>query len=166
MPATYYAVVTIHVLTALFWLGGMFFLAVIGAPLLRSVEPPELRQRLFRDMGLRFRSAGWIAISILVVTGVINLYYRGWLQWDNVWASSAFWRSGVGHSLACKLIAVATMIVVSAVHDFILGPAAGRQKPGSPAAIASRRRAAYLARANAVLGIIIVIAAVRLARGV
>lgn len=162
----YLTLVTIHVLAALFWLGGMFFLAVIGAPLLRTVEPPEQRQRLFREMGLRFRSAGWIAIAILVLTGIANLYYRGWLQWDNVWASSAFWHSGVGHSLACKLIAVTTMIVVSAIHDFILGPAAGRQKPGSPGAISLRRHAAHLARANAVLGIIIVIAAVRLARGV
>ena len=166
MSATYYAVVTIHILTALFWLGGMSFIAIIGAPLLRSVEPPELRQRLFRELGLRFRTAGWIAIAILIVTGVINLHYRGWLQWDDVWASSAFWHSGVGHSLAYKLIAVTAMVVVSAVHDFILGPAAGRQKPGSPRAIALRRHAAHLARANAVLGIIIVIAAVRLARGV
>ncbi|HXF24413.1 MAG TPA: CopD family protein [Gemmatimonadaceae bacterium] len=165
MSATYYAVVTIHVLTALFWLGGMSFIAIIGAPLLRSVQPPELRQRLFRDLGLRFRTAGWIAIAILIVTGVINLHYRGWLQWDGVWASSAFWHSGVGHSLACKLIAVTAMVAVSAVHDFILGPAAGRQTPGSPRAIAFRRHAAHLARANAVLGIIIVIAAVRLARG-
>jgi len=165
MSATYYAVVTIHVLTALFWLGGMSFIAIIGAPLLRSVQPPELRQRLFRDLGLRFRTAGWIAIAILIVTGVINLHYRGWLQWDGVWASPAFWHSGVGHSLACKLIAVTAMVAVSAVHDFILGPAAGRQTPGSPRAIAFRRHAAHLARANAVLGIIIVIAAVRLARG-
>ena len=82
----------------------MFFLAVIGAPLLRSIEPPALRQRIFREMGLRFRTAGWIAISILLITGVLNLYFPGWLQWN-------------------------------------------------------------LARANSVLGIVIVIAAVRLARG-
>jgi uncharacterized membrane protein len=161
----YLTIVTIHVLAALFWLGGMFFLAVVGAPLLRSVEPAEQRQRLFREMGLRFRFAGWIAIGILVATGVLNLHYRGWLQWDGVLGSSAFWHTGVGHSLACKLIAVTTMIVVSAVHDFVLGPAAGRQAPGSARSIALRRRAALFARTNAVLGIIIVIAAVRLARG-
>lgn len=161
----YYTVVTIHVLAALFWLGGMFFLAVVGAPLLRSVEPPEQRQRLFREMGTRFRFAGWIAIGILIVTGILNLHYRGWLQWDGVLASSTFWHTAVGHSLACKLIAVTAMVVVSAIHDFILGPAAGRQSPGSARAISLRRHAAHLARANAVLGIIIVIAAVRLARG-
>jgi uncharacterized membrane protein len=149
----------------MFWLGGMFFLAVIGAPLLRAVEPPELRQRLFRELGTRFRLAGWIAILILVVTGVINVYYRGWLHWDGVLGSAAFWGSTAGHALACKLISVTAMLIVSATHDFVLGPAAGRMKPGSPRAISYRRHAAHLARANAVLGIIIVIAAVVLARG-
>jgi hypothetical protein len=56
------------------------------------------------------------------------------------------------------------MIIVSAVHDFVLGPMAGRRAPGSPEARAFGRRAALLARANALIGVIIVIAAVRLAR--
>ena len=165
MSAIYYTVVTIHVLAALFWLGGMFFLAVIGAPMLRALEPPELRQRIFREMGRRFRTAGWIAITILLITGVLNLYFRGWLQWDRVLGSREFWSTSVGHSLAWKLTAVTAMLTVSGIHDFILGPAAGRQKPGSSRALAFRRHASYLARANAVIGIVIVIAAVRLARG-
>jgi copper resistance protein D len=68
-------------------------------------------------------------------------------------------------ALAAKLATVVTMIVVSAVHDFLLGPAAGRATPGSPDAITLRRHAALLARANALVGILLVIAAVRLARG-
>ena len=32
--------VTIHVFAALFWLGGMFFLAAVGAPQLYSVDLP------------------------------------------------------------------------------------------------------------------------------
>ena len=47
---------------------------------------------------------------------------------------------------------------------FFLGPAAGHAQPGSPRALALRKHAAHLARANALLGIIVVIAAVRLAR--
>jgi uncharacterized membrane protein len=165
VPALYYASVTVHVLAALLWLGGMFFLGAVGAPVLRAVEPPALRQRLFHELGLRFRAVGWWAIAALVLTGVVNLHYRGWLAWDGVLASGAFWRSGVGRALAAKLAAVAVMLVVSAVHDFALGPAAGRLVPGSPAALAARRRAALLARVNALLGVVVVIAAVRLARG-
>jgi copper resistance protein D len=165
MPALYYVSVTVHVLAALLWVGGMFFLGVVGAPVLRQVEPPQLRQRLFHDLGLRFRGVGWWSIATLVLTGIANLYYRGWLQRDGVLADGAFWRTGVGHALAAKLAAVAVMLVVSFIHDFVLGPAAGQLVADSDAAAAARRRAALLARANAAVGVVVVIAAVRLARG-
>jgi uncharacterized membrane protein len=165
MYTLYYVNVTIHVLAAMLWLGGMFFLGVVGAPVLRAVEPPALRQRLFQQLGMRARALGWWAISILLVTGTLNLQFRGWLHWDGVLGAAEFWRTGTGIALALKLVSVAVMVIVSAVHDFVLGPMAGRMQPGSPAAVAFRRRAALLARGNALLGVIIVIAAVRLARG-
>lgn len=160
----YFINVTVHVFAALFWLGGMFFLAVVGAPVLRSVEPPELRALLFRRLGEQFRTAGWIAIVVLLVTGTLNLYFRGMLTLD-VLASADYWNSRYGRSLAWKLGAVTAMLIVQAIHDFSVGPAAARLTPGTPEALATRRRAALLARLSAVLGIIVVIAAVRLARG-
>ena len=163
MSAGYYVLVSIHVLAALLWLGGMLFLGVVGAPVLRAIEPPALRQRLFHELGRRFRTVGWIAVATLVTTGVLMLYARGLLHWS-VLGSADFWRTTFGTTLALKLAAVTTMIVVSAVHDVLHGPAAGRATPGSPAAIALRRRAALLARANALVGILLVLAAVRRAR--
>lgn len=163
MRALYLANVTVHILAAMFWLGGMFFLGVIGAPTLRAVEPAALRQRLFHQLGARFRSAGWWAIAILLVTGTLNLYFRGWLHGD-VLGSSTFWTTPVGHALSLKLLAVAAMLLVSSIHDFVLGPRAGRAAPGSPDAIALRIRAARLARLNALLGVVVVVAAVMLAR--
>lgn len=165
MPALYYANVTVHLLAAMLWLGGMFFLGVVGAPVLRAVDPPAVRQLLFQRIGLRFRAAGWWAIGILIVTGVINLHFRGWLRWEGVLGSAAFWHTPVGRALALKLGAVAVMVTVSAIHDFVLGPLAGRAEAGSPRAIAFRRRAALLARVNALVGVLVVVAAVRLARG-
>ena len=164
MPTGYYVNVTTHVLAAMLWLGGMFFLGLVGAPVLRGLEPPMLRQRLFHQLGLRFRTIGWWAIGVLLVTGLINLHYRGWLHWS-VLGTGAFWRTASGHALAFKLVAVLAMLIVSAVHDFGLGPLAGRVSAGSPRAIQLRRRAALLARINALLGVVVVVAAVRLARG-
>jgi copper resistance protein D len=57
------------------------------------------------------------------------------------------------------------MLAVSAIHDFVLGPAAGREPAGSDRATTLRRRAALLARVNALVGLLLVVAAVRLARG-
>jgi uncharacterized membrane protein len=160
----YFINVTIHVFAALFWLGGMFFLAAVGAPVLRKVEPPELRAALFRRLGEQFRAVGWVAIAVLLVTGVLNLHFRGLLS-RTVLGSAEFWDSRYGTSLAWKLGAVAAMLLIQAIHDFYVGPAASRAAPGSPGMAVLRRRAALLARASAVFGIIIVIAAVRLARG-
>jgi copper resistance protein D len=57
------------------------------------------------------------------------------------------------------------MLTMSGLHDFVHGPRAGRALPGSPDALKMRRMAAQLARANALAGLVLVIAAVRLARG-
>jgi uncharacterized membrane protein len=163
MGPLYLANVTVHVLAALLWLGGMFFLAAVGAPVLRGVEPAALRAELFRKIGVQFRRVGWTAIAVLLVTGVFNLRFRGVLSWE-ILSSLGFWISPFGRALAWKLGSVALMLAVQAVHDFVAGPAAARLAPGTPQALAARRRAALLARVNALLGIVVVAAAVRLAR--
>jgi putative copper export protein len=163
MVGLYFLNVTIHLLAAMFWLGGMFFLAVVGAPSLRELDP-ALRATLFQRLGERFRTAGWIAIAVLLVTGVLNLSFRGVLSWTTL-GSGEFWSSAYGQTLAWKLSAVAVMVVVSVLHDFWLGPAASRYEAGSQEAQRARRRAAWLARLNALAGVVVVVAAVRLARG-
>lgn len=162
MRELYLLNVTVHVLAALLWLGGMFFLAAVGAPVLRTVEPPALRAELFRRLGQRFRAVGWMAIGALVATGTLNLHFSATLYRLN---DAGFWATRYGHALAWKLAAAAAMIATSAVHDFVLGPRASSLRPGTPQALRARGRAAWLARINAILGVALVVAAVRLARG-
>ncbi len=159
----YYLNVTVHVLAALLWLGGMFFLGLVGAPVLRQIEPPALRVKLFRLLGQRFRTIGWSAIAVLVATGLLNLHYRGVL--NGALLQADFWGTRYGTALAWKLASVAVMLTVSALHDFVFGPAASRLPPGSPDAARLRKRAAWMGRLNAIVGVILVVAAVRLARG-
>lgn len=163
MPA-YHLTVTIHLLAALFWLGGIFFLAAVGAPALRRVEPPELRARLFREVGERFRTAGWIAIAVLIASGTAALHLRGLLRGE-VLGDPLFWSGPLGRALGWKLGAVATMLLLQAVHDFVVGPRASRVEPGSARGRSLRRGAAWLARLSAVVGVGLVVAAVRLSRG-
>lgn len=160
----YHLNVTLHVLAALLWLGGMFFLGVVGAPVLRRIEPAALRAQLFNQLGVAFRKVGWWSIAVLLVTGVLNLHFRGMLEWE-LWSSAAFWQTRYGFALGVKLACVTVMLTLSAVHDFVHGPAAARLQPGSPEALRHRRQAAWLARVNALVGLILVFAAVRLARG-
>jgi copper resistance protein D len=160
----YWISVTLHVLAALVWLGGTLFLGLVGAPVLRRVGPPELRARLFRQLGERFRAVGWAAVATLLVTGVANLHFQGVLESD-VLFRAAFWQTPYGRTLQWKLVAVAAILGISAIHDLAVGPAASRYPAGSPEADRARRLAAWLGRAAALLGVAIVIFAVRLARG-
>ena len=163
MPFVYWVVVTVHILSAMLWIGGMLFLAAVGAPALRAVEP-QLRQQIFRDLGLRFREVGNIAVAVLIATGVLLLRYRGWLRWDGVLGDATFWSTRAGFALAWKLSAVAVMLVVSALHDFVLGPAASRANASAPEGMRLRRHASLVARLSAVAGLVVVGAAVVLAR--
>lgn len=156
--------VTLHVLAALLWLGGLFFLAAVGAPVLRRVEPAHLRAKLFQNVGERFRLIGWIAIAVLVLTGFGNLHFRGLLRIE-VLGDPAFWTHSYARTLAWKVGLVTSMVGIAAVHDFVLGPRASRLAPESNEAQRARRRAAWLARVNTLLGILLIAVSVRLARG-
>ena len=148
----------------MFWLGGMFFLALVGAPVLRRVEPASLRAEVFRRLGGRFRVAGWVAIVVLLATGATNLGLRGLLDAETL-GDPAFWGRPYGRTLGWKLALVTVMVSLSALHDFVLGPRVSRLDPGSPAALTARRRVAWLARVNAGLGVALVAVALRLSRG-
>jgi hypothetical protein len=64
-----------------------------------------------------------------------------------------------------KIVLVAVMLVLSAIHDFSLGPRASLLDPESPEAGRLRRLSVALARFNGVFALALVYVAVRLARG-
>ena len=103
---------------------------------------------------------------ILLITGSFNLWVRGVRLssfGDANWLASPF-----GHSVVLKLGLFIAVLVLSAVHDFVLGPratAALREGPASPRAQALRRQASLMGRANAILALLIVAVAVTLVRG-
>src|SRR3990172_13301852 len=134
MPTAYYISVTLHLLAALLWLGGTFFLAAVGAPVLRRVEPPELRAELFRKIGVQFRWVGWMSVVLLVGPGTVNLHYRHLLR-GSVLGDPQFWDSAYGQALAWKLGSVLVMLVLGGIHDFVIGPRASKFPAGSPEAL-------------------------------
>jgi uncharacterized membrane protein len=158
--ALYLACVTLHILAAMFWVGGMLFLALVGATALRGVEA-GLRRELFTRLGRGFRVAGWAAIAIAVLTGTGALWFRGWL---GAMGGAGFWHTAAGRALAIKLAAVLVMVVGSAWHDFVLGPRAARTEPGSDAARRLRSGAVGAARLAVLAAVVAVVAAVRLVR--
>ena len=163
MRALYFTLVTLHILAAITWIGGVLFLALVGAPALRRVEPPSLRAALFDAIGMRFRWVGWGAVIVLLLSGTWLLWYRGWLAWELL-SRAAFWRQGVGLALGWKLGMVTVMLVLSLVHDVALSPSRTRALEARPDGARVRRRIVLLARFGAIAALGVVVAAVRLVR--
>jgi putative copper export protein len=128
----------LHVAAALTWVGGMLFVALVLVPVARRLEDPVLRRRLMHEAGLRFRGVGWVAMAVLVATGLVNLWLR-----PELLTLGRFW---------VKATLVVVAIVLSAVHDFGLGPRAGRAD--APAWM--RPAASWIARVNLVLVLVVV----------
>ncbi len=129
----------VHVLAAIAWIGGMVFIALVLVPVVRGLKDPALRTRLVHESGVRFRTVGWVALGLLLVSGLGNLWLRPYLL-----ALPRF---------HLKLGLVVLALVLSAVHDFVLGPRAGR--PGADPRL--RVRASWLARVNLVVVLAIVL---------
>ena len=87
---------------------------------------------------MRFRTVAWAALAVLVASGLVNL----WLRPELLTAPRFHW----------KVTLVVIVLILSAVHDFVLGPRAGR--PGADPAL--RIRASWVARLNVILVLIIV----------
>jgi len=165
MPLLYVLSVWIHVLAAVTWIGGMFFLVLVVVPWLRRGDRAQAAA-LLRDTGIRFRKVGWTVFVILIVTGSFNLWFRGVRLGDLVnpeWLATPF-----GRAVAYKLAAFALVLALSAVHDFFVGPQAaveGAKDPDSPRAKRLRGLASVLGRVNVVLALVIVWLAVVIVRG-
>ena len=94
--------------------------------------------------------------------------FRG-VTWESV-TSGRLLESEFGRVLAAKLLLILLMLVLTVVHDVVLGPASGRALADpSPAAARTRatlrRRTSRLARLNVVIAVLVVACAVALVRG-
>ncbi|KZY28713.1 MULTISPECIES: CopD family protein [unclassified Oleiphilus] len=67
---------TLHILAATIWVGGMFFAYLCLRPVAASLLEPPLRLSLWQDTFKRFFFWVWIAVAVLLVSGhgMIALY--------------------------------------------------------------------------------------------
>jgi len=155
----------LHLLAAIVWIGGLAFISMVLAPTLRDPVMRAQAVPLLRAAGRKFMRIGYASIVVLIVTGTTNLILKAG---GSLEAVEAWWPTTYGRLLTAKLVLVALVIALSLYHDFAVGPAATRAmqaEPGSPAALALRRRAALLGRANALLSLVIMTLALLLVRG-
>jgi copper resistance protein D len=109
MNTLYHVSVWLHIIGVSFWIGGMLFLPMV---LLPSIKDHPDRRNLLIATGLKFRFAGYIVLTLLLVTGILNMYLRGIdLSWNFLVISS------YGKLVIAKLLLFLLIIAVSLVHD-------------------------------------------------
>ena len=68
--------ITLHVLSAVIWVGGMFFAYVALRPAAAALLEPPLRTTLWRDTFNRFFPWVWVAVVLLLVTGYWMIFAK------------------------------------------------------------------------------------------
>lgn len=156
----------LHILAATIWIGGMAALGLLLVPLLRQERFRDVARPFLHASALRFRWIGWGALIVLIATGLINTRAQG-IPWA-AWLDMGFWETAWGLALGWKLLLVLLTLVISAVHDFHLGPKAihlMQEAPESDEAEHMRRWSSWLGRLTLVLSLAILWFAVLLPRG-
>jgi uncharacterized membrane protein len=102
--------VAVHLLAAAVWVGGSTALIFVGVPAVRLIEDTAARGRAMRELGLRWRPLGYGALLVAALTGVA-LAARDWEHRPAF--AIVFW---------VKVGLAVCLVVVSYVHNFVLGP--------------------------------------------
>jgi uncharacterized membrane protein len=170
----YQAAVFIHLASAMIWIGGSLFLALVLIPVMRRYapapgQPPVLPVDMLGNMARRFRVISWVCIVLLVATGLYILPTRYGIGFADFFSLGGHFAA----TLQVKVALVAVVIWLSAMHDFIIGPytnrlieamQAGAEAPGYLPLL--RKTVVWIARINVLLTILIVAVAVTMTRGV
>jgi uncharacterized membrane protein len=121
----------LHLLAMAVWLGGLLFISMVLLPVVRHRFPPEVTSQLIAAIGRRFQPIGWIALILLLITGLRRaaLAFGGFPELFQGFSTTAY-----GQLLQAKLLLVGVIIALQLVHDFLLGPRvrklAEEQSPG------------------------------------
>ncbi|MEQ1628534.1 MAG: DUF4149 domain-containing protein [Nitrospira sp.] len=155
-----FALVWIHLIAAVGWIGGTIFLSLVLAPSYRALASKPDAGALFRTSAKRFRLVVWGAVVVLLLTGPMLVLSHGWPLFE-----PTRWPSPLG----IKLSLVAALLLMTLAHDLVLGPrirAILALPPDKRAASDQTILAAasWLPRAALVLSLAVLFVAVMLAR--
>ena len=134
----------VHLLAAAIWVGGTVALVFVAVPPVQRLEG-ELRGRLLRELGRRWRPIGWSALGVAVVTGL------GLAVEDHAFGSAG---TGFDWVLAVKGALVGLLAAGAYLHDFVLGPGLARQiRDGRPQTL--RRLLTAIGRGNLLITLVL-----------
>ena len=105
----------IHILAATIWVGPQVFMFVAAVPAVRTIEDMQVRTRVMRVITKRFNSLAWGALTVLVITGIANLYEED-LDIDQLFDLN------FGVVFQVKMTLLIATVVLTGLHSFVIGP--------------------------------------------
>jgi len=156
MSTVYLISVFVHVICAAFWIGGMLFIPLVLVP---GIKDQPNRVLLLHKTGIKFRFYGWFAVIILIVSGVLNIHFRGL-----PFTIAFFTSTSYGKLLSIKLVLFVVMLLVGGIHDFYFGMKSideMQQTSGSKFKLLAR----WTGMLNLLLALIIAFLGVAISRG-
>jgi uncharacterized membrane protein len=147
----------LHILAVTVWVGPQFFLFIAALPAIRTIEDRQARARVMRVIVTRFGWLAWIAMGVIVLSGISNLFQVGGdtiLNWDI--ANDIRY----GRLFAEKMVLVGLTVVLTAVHTFVVGPrqlALNEQMEADPGEVGRLRRISIAISVTSLLASILAI---------
>src|SRR3972149_7227350 len=147
----------IHLVAVAVWLGPQFFMFLVTVPALRAIEDQQTRVKVMRLIIYRFGWLAWIAMAVIVLSGISNLFQVGG-DTPLDWASANDIR--YGRLFAEKMFLVGVTVVLTAVHTVVVGPrqlALNEQMDADPTQASRLRRLSIVMMAVALLARVLAI---------
>ena len=105
----------IHIVAATIWVGPQVFMFVAAVPAVRTIEDMQVRTKVMRVITTRFNYLAWGALTVLVITGIANLYEHD-LDVDQLFDLN------FGVIFQVKMTLLIATVILTALHTRVLGP--------------------------------------------
>ena len=138
----------IHLLAAATWIGSQVFMFVAVVPALRTLDEAA-RHRAVLVLNRRFAWLGWGSLAILVLTGINNVIQR---QDETDLVFDYDFR--YAWIFVVKLVLVAVVIALTAIHTYVVGPRLLALQEGGQASSAELSRMRRLSIQLSVLNLL------------
>ena len=136
------------------WVGPQFFLFIAAVPAVRTIDDTAARARVLRTITTRFGWMAWGALLVIVLSGISNLFQLGDETALDLGSPDYRWF----HVFTFKMVLVGVMVVLTALHTFVVGPRQlALMEQGDSGAEALRLRRLSIVMSSLVLLISIVV---------